>query len=163
MVKWGGFIPPGDFDPLVHGTPPNALAAIEPVQLLSLEVARRALEDAGYADREFDRARTSVVFGAQSGCDLSGGYTFRALYPMYVAEEMPEALDRALPEVTEDTFPGIIVNVIAGRIANRLDLGETHREGSVSLLPFKFRMSLLSILEPPGGVRFDISDNIGNS
>ncbi|MDX1661107.1 MAG: SDR family NAD(P)-dependent oxidoreductase, partial [Gemmatimonadota bacterium] len=28
-----------------------------------------------------------------------------------------------LPPITEDTFPGVLANVIAGRIANRLDLG----------------------------------------
>jgi acyl transferase domain-containing protein/NAD(P)H-dependent flavin oxidoreductase YrpB (nitropropane dioxygenase family)/NAD(P)-dependent dehydrogenase (short-subunit alcohol dehydrogenase family) len=123
VSKWGGFLPRIDFDPISHGTPPNALPAIEPVQLLALEVARRALADAGYEEREFDRSRASVIFGAETGCDLSGAYTFRSLYPMYVGGEMPPELDHALPHVTEDTFPGIIVNVIAGRVANRLDLG----------------------------------------
>ena len=123
VSKWGGFLPKIDFDPMSHGTPPNALPAVEPVQLLALEVARRALSDAGYDEQEFDRSRASVIFGAETGCDLSGAYTFRSLYPMYVGGEMPPELDRALPEVTEDTFPGIIVNVIAGRVANRLDLG----------------------------------------
>ncbi len=28
-----------------------------------------------------------------------------------------------MPELTEDSFPGMLANVIAGRIANRLDLG----------------------------------------
>lgn len=123
VSKWGGFLPKIDFDPMSHGTPPNALPAVEPVQLLALEVARRALADAGYDEREFDRSRASVIFGAETGCDLSAAYTFRSLYPMYVGGEMPPELDRALPEVTEDTFPGIIVNVVAGRVANRLDLG----------------------------------------
>ena len=38
-------------------------------------------------------------------------------------------LDDYLPELTEDSFPGVLANVIAGRIANRLDLGgvELHR------------------------------------
>ena len=36
---------------------------------------------------------------------------------------MPEALDERLPRLTEDSFPGVLANVIAGRIANRLDLG----------------------------------------
>ncbi len=123
VSKWGGFIPRVEFDPISHGIPPNALPAVEPVQLLALEVSRRALADAGYEDRDFDRSRASVIFGAETGCDLSGAYTFRSLFPMYLGGEMPPELDRALPEVTEDTFPGIIVNVIAGRVANRLDLG----------------------------------------
>lgn len=120
--KWGGFIHPFHFDPVRYGIPPRSLPSIEPVQLLALEVARRALEDAGYADREFDRERASVIFGAESGTDLSGAYGFRALFPQYVGALPPE-LDAVLPRLTEDSFPGVLANVIAGRIANRLDLG----------------------------------------
>ena len=120
--KWGGFLDPIPFDPLEYGIPPRSLAAIEPVQLLALEMAKRALEDAGYAEREFPRERTSVVFGAEAGTDLAGGYGFRNLFPQ-LCGELPEALDEVLPSLTEDSFPGVLANVIAGRIANRLDLG----------------------------------------
>jgi acyl transferase domain-containing protein/NAD(P)H-dependent flavin oxidoreductase YrpB (nitropropane dioxygenase family)/NADP-dependent 3-hydroxy acid dehydrogenase YdfG len=128
--KWGGFLPEIPFDALRYGIPPAALASIEPVQLLSLEVAARALRDAGYAgpagpaagDRAFDRERTAVVFGAEPGTDLSAAYGFRALYPQ-LHGEMPEALDSQLPDLTADSFPGVLANVISGRIANRLDLG----------------------------------------
>lgn len=121
--KWGGFLDDVAFDPLTYGIPPRSLAAIEPVQLLSLEVARRALADAGYAEgRPFARDKTSVIFGAEAGTDLSNAYGFRALFPQYVGP-IPEALDAALPSLTEDSFPGVLANVIAGRIANRLDLG----------------------------------------
>ena len=120
--KWGGFLPPIPFDPLAYGIPPRSVISIEPVQLLSLEVARRALEDAGYGERAFNRDRTSVIFGAEAGTDLSSAYGFRALYPQY-AGPIPPALDEHLPVLTEDSFPGVLANVIAGRIANRLDLG----------------------------------------
>ena len=120
--KWGGFLGEVGFDPLAYGIPPTALAAIEPVQLLSLEVATRALDDAGYADREFDRSRTSVIFGAENGNDLSGAYGMRAMLPQ-VLGDLPPELDDYLPALTEDSFPGVLTNVIAGRIANRLDLG----------------------------------------
>ncbi|WP_231954490.1 type I polyketide synthase [Actinoplanes derwentensis] len=120
--KWGGFIPRIKFDPLAYGIPPASLASIEPVQLLALEVAARALEDAGYADRPFARDRASVIFGAEAGHDLATAYGFRALIPGYLGELPPE-LDEHLPRVTEDSFPGVLSNVIAGRIANRLDLG----------------------------------------
>ncbi|MBK8726036.1 MAG: SDR family NAD(P)-dependent oxidoreductase [Holophagaceae bacterium] len=120
--KWGGFLDPVAFDPLTYGIPPLSLAAIEPVQLLALEASRRALGDAGYLDRDFDRENTSVIFGAEAGTDLAGAYGFRALWRQY-AGALPEALDAVLPRMTEDSFPGILANVIAGRIANRLDLG----------------------------------------
>jgi acyl transferase domain-containing protein/NAD(P)H-dependent flavin oxidoreductase YrpB (nitropropane dioxygenase family)/NAD(P)-dependent dehydrogenase (short-subunit alcohol dehydrogenase family) len=120
--KWGGFIEDTPFDPLQFGIPPQSLAAIEPVQLLSLEVASNALKDAGYASRYFDREKTAVIFGAESGMDLANQYNFRNLYPQYCGE-LPAALDQVLPRLTEDSFPGILVNVISGRIANRLGLG----------------------------------------
>ncbi|GAA0613165.1 type I polyketide synthase [Sporichthya brevicatena] len=125
--KWGGFLPDIPFDALKYGIPPQALASIEPVQLLALEVAARALRDAGYATagaagREFDRERTGVIFGAEPGTDLSAAYTFRALYPQFHGE-LPAELDALLPKLTEDSFPGALANVISGRIANRLDLG----------------------------------------
>ncbi|NLD75114.1 MAG: KR domain-containing protein [Acidimicrobiales bacterium] len=120
--KWGGFIRRIGFDPLAYGIPPASLAAIEPVQLLSLEVAARALADAGYATRPFDRERASVVFGSESGNELGGAYGVRAFLPQLFGE-IPEALESWLPSLTEDSFPGVLANVIAGRIANRLDLG----------------------------------------
>ncbi|MFD7083796.1 SDR family NAD(P)-dependent oxidoreductase [Streptomyces sp. NPDC059918] len=121
--RWGGFLDPVPFDALAHGIPPSSLAGIEPVQLLALEISGRALVDAGYGkDREFDRSRTSVVFGAEAGTELAGAYGLRALHPAYLGE-LPPALDEQLPRLTEDSFPGILANVIAGRVANRLDLG----------------------------------------
>ena len=120
--KWGGFLSEVGFDALSYGIPPTALAAIEPIQLLSLSVASQALADAGYATREFDRSRCSVVFGSESGNDLAGAYGVRAILPN-LFEEVPPELDEYLPRLTEDSFPGVLTNVIAGRIANRLDLG----------------------------------------
>ncbi|HWD56355.1 MAG TPA: SDR family NAD(P)-dependent oxidoreductase [Acidimicrobiales bacterium] len=120
--KWGGFLAEVGFDPLAFGIPPAALAAIEPIQLLSLTVASQALADAGYASRAFDRTRCSVVFGAESGNDLAGAYGLRAMLP-HLFDQLPPELDEFLPNLTEDSFPGVLTNVIAGRIANRLDLG----------------------------------------
>ena len=120
--RWGGFLPFVPFDALAYGIPPRSLAAIESVQLLSLEAASRALADAGYDRRTFDRSRASVIFGAENGNDLGGAYGFRAAYPHFVGPLPPE-LEEHLPAPTEDSFPGVLTNVIAGRIANRLDLG----------------------------------------
>ncbi|MBB4909422.1 type I polyketide synthase [Actinophytocola algeriensis] len=118
--RWGGFLPEIPFDPLSYGIPPASLAHIEPVQLLALEAARRALTDAGYADAAHDR--TSVVFGAEAGSDLSNATTLRTVLPGYLGS-LPDGLAEQLPELTEDSFPGMLANVIAGRIANRLNLG----------------------------------------
>ncbi|MDR2122916.1 MAG: SDR family NAD(P)-dependent oxidoreductase [Flavobacteriaceae bacterium] len=120
--KWGGFIPAIDFDPLEFGIPPQSLASIEPVQLLSLLVAKRALEDAGYDMKTFDGENTSVVVGVEGSTELAFGYGFRG-YGKQVFGELPKELKDALPILNEDSFPGILSNVVAGRIANRLNLG----------------------------------------
>lgn len=120
--KWGGFIPKIDFDPLEFGIPPQSLAAIEPTQLLSLLVAKRAMEDAGYGEKQINRENISVIIGAEGGNDLANSYSFRGYYKQ-VFGELHEEVKEAMPHTTEDSFPGILANVIAGRITNRLDLG----------------------------------------
>ncbi|GAA2505448.1 type I polyketide synthase [Winogradskya humida] len=123
VSKWGGFIDPVPFDAIRYGLPPAALASIDPTQLLALEISHRALADAGYgAGSDFDHGRTGVVFGAEAGSDMSQTQTLRTLLPGYLGD-VPEQLENLLPTVTEDTFPGVLANVIAGRVANRLDLG----------------------------------------
>ncbi len=131
--KWGSFLDPSRFDPLEYGIPPASLASIEPIQLLALEVAARAMDDAGYGSRLFRRDRTAVIFGAGGGVnDLGMGYVIRTVMPHYL--DQVEGLDETtkqrvvaglrgiLPEWTEDSFPGFLMNVLSGRVANRLDL-----------------------------------------
>lgn len=120
--KWGGFIPKIDFDPLEYGIPPQSLAAIEPTQLLTLLVAKRAMENAGYDEKHTNRENISVIIGAEGGNDLANSYSFRGFYKQ-VFGELHEEVKEAFPHTTEDSFPGILANVIAGRITNRLDLG----------------------------------------
>jgi acyl transferase domain-containing protein len=121
--RWGGFIDPVPFDPGSYGMPPNSLRSIDPVQLLTLEVARAALADAGCLERPFARDRTGVVLGAGGGSgDLGQGYLFRSSLPLYVENGTAQIMAQ-LPEWTEDSFPGVLLNVIAGRVANRFDLG----------------------------------------
>jgi len=124
VSKWGGFLRPVTIDPIRFGIPPSALSSIDPSQLLALEVANQALNDAGYPYDApgADHSRTGVVFAAEPGSDYRDGLTLRAVLPAYLGDLPPE-LDEQLPSFTEDTFPGQLANVIAGRIANRLDLG----------------------------------------
>ncbi|WP_198679281.1 type I polyketide synthase [Thermomonospora amylolytica] len=118
--RWGGFLPDVPLDAAGHGVPPASLGGVEPVQLLALEVAARALADAGYADRPFDRSRTAVIFGA--GADLAAAYGARALLPQHYGR-IPDGLDERLPRLTEDSLPGVLPGMIAARVAGRLGLG----------------------------------------
>ncbi|MEA3274277.1 MAG: SDR family NAD(P)-dependent oxidoreductase [Pseudomonadota bacterium] len=121
--KWGCFIDDVPFDPIRFGIPPNSLKSIDPVQLLALEAVRRALEDAGYADGDFDRENTSVILGLSGGLgELGERYVARTELTARIDDPSGEVLV-GLPEWTEDSFPGILPNVSAGRVANRFDLG----------------------------------------
>ena len=123
---WGGFIDDVPLNPLDYGMPPNSIPSIEPMQLLMLEAVRAALQDAGYLDRPFARERTSVTMAVGGGLgDLGFNYGVRSYLPHFLStgsQEVIDRLDDALPEWTEDSFPGILLNVLAGRIANRFDL-----------------------------------------
>ena len=66
---------------------------------------RRALDDAGYANRAFDRERASVVFGAEAGTDLASAYGFRALFRHSTSGRCRPELDAALPEADRGLVP----------------------------------------------------------
>ncbi|MBK7973418.1 MAG: acyltransferase domain-containing protein [Deltaproteobacteria bacterium] len=122
--KWGGFIGDIPFDPLKFGIPPATLRSVEPIQLLTLELVDQAMRDVGYgAGYEPPRARTCVVLGAGGGMGSLGlHYAFRALLPEFI-EKPPEELLERLPEWNEDSFPGVLLNVLTGRVTNRFDFG----------------------------------------
>ena len=93
------------------------------MQLLALELVNSALIDAGYREHNPLKQRTSVVMGVGGGlADLGSQYVFRALLPQYV-DDPQSTINQHLPTWTEDSFAGILLNVVAGRVANRFDLG----------------------------------------
>jgi len=137
-TRRGGFL--GDrveFDPTEFGIMPNAIHTADADHFLALKVASDALADAGYAKREFDRQNTGVILGR--GTMLTRSYSTGAqfvltdqivnivkqLHPSLdpkLAEEMRAKLKESLPKLTAEVSPGMVPNVIAGRIANRLNL-----------------------------------------
>jgi len=134
--KVGGFIPDIDFNPIEFGLPPNLLEVTDSSQLLGLIVARDAMEDAGYGtESDFDRENTGVVLGVAGGQKLITDLTSRLQYPIWQkvlessgispedTEIIVEKMKMAYAPWNENSFPGLLGNVIAGRIANRLDLG----------------------------------------
>ncbi len=122
--RWGGFIDGIAFDPLRYGIPPKAVPDIAPGQLLALEMVRRALGDAGYETRGFDREHTAVIVaGEDAGGYLGNELIARALAPL-VSDAAAVAQVRAHTQGwSEEVFPGILTSVVAGRIANRFDFG----------------------------------------
>ena len=134
----GGFMPPVEFDPLAFGIVPNALEAIDTSQLLSLLVAQETLRDAGYLRREFDRSRASVILGVTGTQELVIPLGARLGHPLWrkalkdagfgddIAQDVVERIQQQYVEWQENSFPGLLGNVIAGRIANRFDFGGTN-------------------------------------
>ncbi|ORA72884.1 hypothetical protein BST25_13685 [Mycobacterium heidelbergense] len=135
----GGFLPDVDFSPMDFGIPPNVLPATDTAQLLALRVAQQVLEDAADGDfSHIDRERVSVVLGASGGTELITHISGRLHRPVWERglraaglsdRELEAFSERVASSYTpwqENTFPGLLGNVIAGRIANRFDLGGTN-------------------------------------
>jgi acyl transferase domain-containing protein/NAD(P)H-dependent flavin oxidoreductase YrpB (nitropropane dioxygenase family) len=121
--KWGGFLADLAFDPTRYGMPPKSIDSVDPMQLMGLEVANRTLIDSGYHEKPFDREKASVILGASGGAgDYGLMYGLRSELPRFSGALPPEVAER-LPKWTEDSFAGILPNVVAGRIANRLNFG----------------------------------------
>ncbi|MBW2540338.1 MAG: polyketide-type polyunsaturated fatty acid synthase PfaA, partial [Deltaproteobacteria bacterium] len=137
--KRGGFISPVSFDPTEFGIPPNSLEATDTAQLLGLVAAQKALEDAGYGENEaFDRDRTSVILGVTGTQELVIPLGARLGHPIWRKALESSGIDSEKTEQVinkisdsyvpwqENSFPGLLGNVIAGRICNRLDFGGTN-------------------------------------
>jgi len=138
--KRGGFLAPISFDPSEFGIPPNSLEATDTSQLLGLVAAKMAFEDAGYGEngRVFDRDRTSVILGVTGTQELVIPLSSRLGHPKWrkalqesgipddKAEEVVQRIADSYVPWKESSFPGLLGNVVAGRISNRLDLGGTN-------------------------------------
>ena len=137
--KRGAFLPEVDFDPVEWGVPPSILPSTDTNQLLALIVAQQVLEDAcGGSWKDLPRDRVSVILGVTSAEELLGSMVSRLQRPVWVKalremglpeDKVTDACERIAAhyvEWQESSFPGILGNVVAGRIANRLDLGGTN-------------------------------------
>ena len=143
----GGFISPVDFSPGDFGIAPNNLEATDTSQLLGLMAARQALEHAGYQSgigepkpglKNWDRSRASVILGVTGTLELVIPLGARLGHPKWRKALAKAGVDDAtsqkvIDEISssyvpwqENSFPGLLGNVVAGRIANRFDFGGTN-------------------------------------
>ncbi len=138
-AKRGAFLPEVPFDPMAFGVPPSIVPATDTSQLLGLIVAQRVLEDAaGGQFADMNRDRISVILGVTSGQELLASMVSRLQRPVWSKslreagipeDEVVSICDRIAAHYVpwqESSFPGLLGNVVAGRIANRLDLGGTN-------------------------------------
>lgn len=135
----GGFVDDyACFDPLPFGIMPKTTEAIEPDQLLTLKIGYEALHDAGYTERPFPRERTGVIIGR--GNYVSAG-VLRLEQHVRLLPQIMQTLKDLFPDLPEQTLDivraqlrqefsyygpdvaaGLIPNLTASRLANRLDL-----------------------------------------
>ncbi|GIF26164.1 acyl transferase domain-containing protein/phosphopantetheinyl transferase [Actinoplanes tereljensis] len=113
------------FQPLKYGIMPNSVDDIEPDQLLMLDVATAAIEDAGGTGRMPDADRIGVIVGR--GGTLSPGQA-RHAQRVRLPTQMLQILRELLPELTDEQI---------ARVRDRFDdqLGEFHPEGTIGLVP----------------------------
>jgi acyl transferase domain-containing protein/phosphopantetheinyl transferase len=135
----GGFVDGlADVEVTRFGIMPNSVPGTEPDQLIALNVAAAAIADAGGADRLPDRHRVGVVLGR-------GGYLTPGLVRLdqrvRTAGQLVRTLGELLPDLDSrqldrirDAFAerlgpdspesaiGLVPNLAASRVANRLDL-----------------------------------------
>ncbi len=141
-TKIGGFIKDFEFNPIKYKIPPTSAQQISRLQKLTLEAARMALEDSGYSHKDFDRDRTAVTVGNAMGA-MRKEFTDLRVYKFFnedlikktkvfsslskdeqekIIEEYEEMIDASIIKITEDTMPGELSNITAGRVANIFNL-----------------------------------------
>ncbi|MFE4696290.1 beta-ketoacyl synthase N-terminal-like domain-containing protein [Streptomyces sp. NPDC056738] len=135
----GGFVDAlAEVEVTRFGIMPNSVAGTEPDQLIALHVAAAALADAGGPGRLPDRRRVGVVLGR-------GGYLTPGLVRLdqrvRTAGQLVRTLGELLPDLTStqlqrvraaftdrlgpdspESAIGLVPNLAASRVANRLDL-----------------------------------------
>jgi acyl transferase domain-containing protein len=138
-TQYGGFLRDlYRFDPAEFGIMPNSINGSEPDQFLALRVARDALADAGYMRSGVDHSDTGIVLGHSTYLHRGQGTliqqnivldqtldVLKAAIPDLSADALTELrsiLQKKLPPTNADTVPGLVPNVMTGRIANRLNL-----------------------------------------
>ncbi|MCM2267318.1 MAG: SDR family NAD(P)-dependent oxidoreductase [Elusimicrobiales bacterium] len=136
--KIGGFIEGFKFDSIKYKIPPQIATQISRLQQMTIEAVRMALEDSGYDKKPFDPKMTAAVIGNAMGATRKEMTDMR-VYKFYnedvlkktaafasltqdkkdaMISEYEAGIDKDIIKITEDTMPGELANVTAGRIAN---------------------------------------------
>ncbi|MBI5569934.1 MAG: SDR family NAD(P)-dependent oxidoreductase [Desulfomonile tiedjei] len=134
----GGFITDFCFEPLKYRIPPAVAKKMDRTQHFAVTCVADALADAGLSPEQLKGKRVGIVLGNSMGGETTDRYAERLGLPRTVAclEQSLASLNldddaRAafvsrfqadyltnLPEITEDSLPGELANVISGRVAN---------------------------------------------
>lgn len=136
--KRGGFMPDIPFDPVPFSILPVAVGGMDTAHLLALKGVRHALEDAGVFEKNISLEKCALVIGRGA---YVGPAVWRALDIVHVGEQIAEIVKMAIPGLPDedatkikkayqaargryqaDSMPGLIPNLIASLISNKLDM-----------------------------------------
>ena len=142
--KIGGWVREWEWNPIGWHLPlpPRVADQMDDVQKWALNCARAALVDYGWPTRALDVERTAVILGNAMGGEKQARTSLRVSFPEFVREleqsrrfkslsndaqeaiiaEAHDSMMGHYPVITEDTMPGELANVVAGRVANMLNL-----------------------------------------
>lgn len=144
--RLGAFIDGFEFDWRRYRVPKSTFEATDISHWLALEVAARALADAGFDDLEGRpelRRRTSCIVGNTLTGEFTRSNSLRLRWPFVrralagtpafqrlpaaeaaqLLAELEDAYTRNFPATSEDTLAGGLSNTIAGRICGYFDFG----------------------------------------
>jgi acyl transferase domain-containing protein len=135
----GGWVREFPWDPLAWKLPipPKVSAQMDPGQQWAVAASREALLDAGWPKWNVEPDRVAVVLGNAIGGEKHYASNMRIEYPQFARQlraapsfaTLPESARESILaetqkafragyfEITEDTMPGELANIIAGRVA----------------------------------------------
>lgn len=138
-TKRGGFLKElSRFDPAAFGIMPVSVASGEPDQFHALDLAKAALRDAGLAESDYRPETTGIILGHgihPNRASINGvqhGVVVDQMLDLLAAvmpelgetrrQELRKLLKKELLPMDADSIPGLVPNMMTGRIANRLNL-----------------------------------------
>ncbi|MBP1467551.1 SDR family NAD(P)-dependent oxidoreductase [Candidatus Chloroploca sp. M-50] len=141
-TKIGGWVRDFQFDWQRFRVPPRVANAMDEGQQWAVTVAAEVLADYGFPDRALNTDNTGVILGTAMGGELHYLTNQRIVAPdfaNYLAstdafKSLPTEVQaamlaqfyaevgRKLPAISEDSMPGELPNIVAGRVANVLNL-----------------------------------------
>ena len=138
--KIGGWVRDWEWKPFDWKLPipPRVAGAMDDAQRWGINITHSMLQNYGYPDRPLNTDRTAVIIGNAMAGEKHYLTALRVFFPEFAREmgqaesfnELPaklreriiaethQRMNRLTPDITEDSMPGELANVLAGRIAN---------------------------------------------
>ncbi len=129
-----GIVTDYKFNNLSYKIPPSTMMSIDRVQCFALDAASQAIEQANMKDKFQNGNRIGVIIGTSSG-EKHNEHIFRTRIPFIkkilshikgidrdklngIISGLENSLKERYHKNTEDTIPGLLSNIVSGRIAN---------------------------------------------